>query len=298
MKKLAFIVRLVAAALFVVSFFTIVLGSEAKAESTWETVCSSNDSFPSGFFAEDIDVASDGSVYCADSELGIVARYSGGSVETLLNNPALGYSSVCLSSDSKILNILDSSVHTLTRYMVETSNFEVSELYLANINAVSPTDIAVAPNNDIYITDYAGNCIHASRADGSVDKLTDSGGAGAFTVPIGIDINKQGKMAVALYDRRQVVFTRPQDDQFAATDTTSAQGGEVVILIHTAIDDYNNIYQVDSETDRLVVLDTQNYIYKTLYPVNNDNEYILAICATGNYLWNAVPISCIWKTGK
>ena len=283
MKKC--IIKLVFIITLIILFFAYGLTGVVYAESTWETLCSSNDSFPPGFFAEDIDVADDGSIYCVDSERGIVARYSGGSVETLLSDPALGYSSVCLSSDGKILHILDSSVHTLTNYFVETYNFEEIELYLANINAISPTDIAVAPNNDIYITDYAGNCIHVRRADGSIEILTDSGGAGALTAPIGIDINKQGKMAVALCERGQVVFARPESNQFAATDMSSVEGGEVFMLLITAIDDYNNIYQVDSETDRIVVLDTGNYTYKTLYPVYNDNEYILAICTTGNYLY-------------
>jgi hypothetical protein len=72
-----------------------------------------------------------------------------------------------------------------------------------------------------------------------------------------------------------------------ATDTSGAPGGAVQQLIWTAIDDDNNVYLLDSETNRLLALDTARGVYTALNPAGS-GESIRGICTTGNYLYAAI----------
>jgi WD40 repeat protein len=271
--------------LLIVLSLTVGFSRGIFAASDWEIVCSSSDVSTSGFFVDDFDVASDGTVYLIDSVLNEVAMFRAGSAAILLRDPSGDYSRLCLSRDDQTLFLLNTDTDTMAKYSPGTGNLETIDLYSAGATISVAVDIALAPNGDAYITDYAGNCIYVYTAGGSVYTLSDTGGAGELSAPCGIDINAYGKMAVALYERGQVVYTRSYDDQLMATNTTSAEGGAVRELLWTAIDDNNNVYLVDSETNRVVVLNAQTGAYKTLYPTSGDGESIRNICTIGNYLY-------------
>ena len=170
--------------LLIVLSLTVEFSRDAFAASGWETVCSSSDVSTSDFFADDFDVASDGTVYLIDSVLNEVATFRSGSAAILLSDPIGDYSRLCISQDGQTLFLLNTDADIMARYSPGTGNLETIDLYSVGATVSATVDVALAPNGDAYITDYAGNCIYVYTASGSVHTLSHTGGAGALSTPL------------------------------------------------------------------------------------------------------------------
>lgn len=129
-------------------------------------------------------------------------------------------------------------------------------LFEVTPGANQPSDLAIAPNKDMYLVDGVNNRIIVLGADGSWKFDFGSHGteAGQFTYPLGIDISHDGKVFIADSGNHRIQAFDLNGNylyKFNVESEARTHGSDPVDIISSRLKDY--LYVADNENHNIKV---------------------------------------------
>lgn len=191
---------------------------------------------------------------------------------------------LCIAPDDRVL-LVDRDAHQILVCDKEGRLlFTLGERHRPNTPFNHPTDIAVAPNGDFYVSDGYGNTkVHWFTADGGLKRSwgQPGSGPGEFTTPHGIWVLGDGRVLVGDRENNRIQVFSPEGEFLVAW-------GELYHPMDVYADFEGRIY-VSDQIPRLSLLDSDGNLMGCCRPVLNGGHGVRGDSAGNIYLAEMNP---------
>jgi DNA-binding beta-propeller fold protein YncE/4-amino-4-deoxy-L-arabinose transferase-like glycosyltransferase len=133
-----------------------------------------------------------------------------------------------------------------------------------------PFDVAVGRDGRVYVVDTEQDCLFVFSPEGSFEERW--GEQLALFDPRGLDVDKQGYVYIANTGGSVVIKVSPDGEVLASLGTVGSGPGRLSQPTDVAVDDDGNLYIVDSENERIQVLDRDGR-YLREWPISPANTF-------------------------
>jgi DNA-binding beta-propeller fold protein YncE len=151
-----------------------------------------------------------------------------------------------------------------------------------------PFDVSVGRDGRVYVVDTEHDCLFVFSREGHFEERW--GEQWALFDPRGLDVDQQGYVYVANTGGNVIIKVSPDGEVLASFGTAGSGPGSLSQPTDVAVDDDGNLYVVDSENERIQVLDRDGgYLREWPIPPANTFDSPHLVWGTGGLLYLTDP---------